>query len=424
MSNNVLSGEKLSKIREDLDITQKELACKGITRSTISQIECGAMKLTHYKANLLAKRIKELEYAKNVKLPYDVSAEYLMDKNDSIEEKFNNYLLMIEKQTDICDFENIIKEADTLIKDFDISYEKQLQLYEQAFKFYDENNIEENLEYCIWKMMQIYIIKKDNKNIINMFQRLIYWYYVRGEYLNVIRFKNILETNYNVKRGDKESVFRIFHNVALSYYQLKNYDECLKYLKKIKNMKAAEKYRLNHLETEAAVMVQNKEYETANKLYLEILQKAKDNQIYSDLIANTYSNIANLHYEKKDYVQAEKFINMALQNEISNNYYMVSIYLNAFLIYLELKNTEKIKYYYTLALNNAIKTNNSTVQKRLSDLLLKYYIESSMTDEVMNLSWQLINNININFDISEVLLRAAAFLKRTDILDLYLINKK
>lgn len=158
------TGEKVKKLREQLNLTQEDLIAENVTRGLISMIETGRRDISYKTAVRLAEKFNEKAEELNIILNIDEG--YLMR---SPSEDAEIYCLNKLKNDDIT--QSTIDEIWTLIKQYDLlevqaktyfkfgeidlekkKFDKACANYDQAIKIYKSMGKNEKLGYIYERM--------------------------------------------------------------------------------------------------------------------------------------------------------------------------------------------------------------------------------------------------------------------------------
>lgn len=381
--NFLTSGQKLKAAREYLGLKQRELECENLSRGMISLLEtdnCKAV-MTPALANKLAKRLNYLQQKIEVYLPYKLTADYLLEGVKEQAEKVikNNINMLLVIKKDKGAFINILKKSERIIKCYEVDISLRLEIYKLSLKFFFDNSDFDMAEKYAYKCNDIYEKQNDTENIFLIKDKIIRINYLQEKYIRVIVVaESIRIDNIIIKMPEYQNVC---FNTALADYELNQFNECLKWINRLKNFELPVEKELAVLNLKANVLGELSQYEEAEKEHLYIIEKSVQAENY-DFAANSYSNLAEIYLRKKDIVKADEFIRSALSIDIKEEVIKGNVLLNAFLLSI-IKNESKLaRYYFKQALNIELKLKRYAKQQKLLDLYFDFCFSNCLGDEI------------------------------------------
>ena len=374
-------GEKLKQARFELDITQEQLSCEKLSRRAISTIESGMRKLNYSTANIIVERINELQKQLRQALDYDFTVDYLMEDIETQVTKEIEHIierLSNQKNEQTCD--EMIKRADRISKEYSVNPDLMIKVNNLAIEFYFKTYDFDNALYFTNKNIKRYLIKKDELNtfLLQCCQSGIN--ISLEDYKAVISIARSLDINEDIKRKKEYSV--ICYNTALAYYYLNDFKTSMDWLEKINQNELPFSKKLEIKNLIGTILIKQTKFEEAEKNYNQIIKEAKENHIY-DLVANSYSNIAEIYRLKNDNEKALEYINNALEIKCETYTFLMNIFRNALLISIECGlNQNDISRYFENALKFSTILKRKKVQFQLLNIYLKYCCENSYDNGV------------------------------------------
>ncbi|WP_257788331.1 helix-turn-helix domain-containing protein [Clostridium saccharoperbutylacetonicum] len=380
----------MKELRKILNMTQVELAEGICSINNISLLENNKQKLTYKLAVRLA-----TNFNKKSKNTLITTEELMRDEDDQaniiIE---NNIISTLEKIKIIKSFEEMLDEAEWLLKKYNITDKNKIKLYNTASNFY-YNNYSYYKSYEMCRIGLTIAINCGNKLEEANF-------YISKARINVA-LKKYLEALHQLEHAEKINDFdndelfrRICFNKAVLYKKMNKFAESLEYLDKIKNIVNDQK-RMMDLKTMYANCLEClQEYEKSEKEYIEILDIAMklNNQ---DLIALTYRNLSELHFNMKNNKNALMFINASLENNHNNSHVNDDMFFAA-KIYKRLEKYSEAKKYLLRALEISEETdreNSELIENIIYELILIYIIEND--EDNINLMEQKSKELNVDY---------------------------
>jgi len=224
-----ISGSILKKIRRDLSLRQKDLKCEGL--SNISRIENREAPISYTIAKRLCNKINKIIEERNIKLDYPVTIDLLIGKTKVLR---NDLLDRLE----YCENENtIFEEINQVISNLDNN--AAIEFILNVLKILNEDAYKYNeiiCDYCY----RIIHYSLPSRIRIDIFNYLIKSYFIQNQHVVVIGIGKSLESEV-YENATQEQKEKFFGNIANSYFQIGNYNECQKMLKSISNFTSAER---------------------------------------------------------------------------------------------------------------------------------------------------------------------------------------
>lgn len=256
--------EKISLLRKEFRITQKELGQEEFSQSYIASLESGQRELKEDMLLFLWKSfekiLKEKEIYKTInfewfKRPFEEEKELIF------QEKINT----IKESTSILELKNLFLELEK-IKDFLSIEERALIFHNLAYKFmtFGENS----LGYSVYD--SIYLIFNEIKDIKLLGKILNNFLVIMKKLKNFNRFENLVDLFEN-REKDLDKIIKIYIIDSLceiSFY-LADYEKEFNFLKMLENLCSYKKEKiltLNRLE----LLIDINKLNEAKKLYKKI----------------------------------------------------------------------------------------------------------------------------------------------------------
>lgn len=326
-------SERVRTLRLLLNLTQNSLAIKsGIRREKINSIENNKLEITWNIANKIASGFNYVMEKRKINI--QVTGGFFMESLETQKERILNYKIgkfMSKKNVDITmdrievlkfsqETENFILECNfPLRKKFDF-YVKIINLNLKFYQF-EESKIQ------VFKALEIAAKLNDYKLSLKIYSRLavIYLRLQEKGYKELLILKRtteeFIENLYQIKIENDEECQRylkvIYYNAAIAYVEIEQYKKAIKSIRDItERFKLSDYERLDVKLLQSYCEFKNKNFQVAKNLYLEILQEAQKND-YLRIICESSVGLAKLYYEFEDLVNAEKYINIAI--EVNNN---------------------------------------------------------------------------------------------------------
>ncbi|EOC99583.1 tetratricopeptide repeat protein [Caldisalinibacter kiritimatiensis] len=308
--------EKIKSIRKYLGLKQEELTDGQISRSLISYIENGKVKLTKTVAETIAKCIKEVLINKDIHL--DIDADYLM--SDEIKQAniaIEKYLTKLNKAVKEND-EELIKEIikkEKIWSKWDVP-EKQAVIYELIGDYY-YNNMKFRDGYMYYIKAHECNIKIDNNyKSAEVVTKIARCSLLLKDYEDSIKLNKHALAILEKSNIESENLYkRCLFNIAIAYKDLRNHEKVLEYLYKIENSG----YQLSDSQSIDIFILKgnsyygNGDYNEAEIYYkkaIELAEKKKDRE----RLSLVYMNISALYNKIGKVEKTINFGKKALEN--------------------------------------------------------------------------------------------------------------
>ena len=392
-------GEKIRRIRGYLGLKQYEITGGKVTRNLISYIENGKTKLVKDTAEIIVYCMNK--WAEEKKMSLNINVEYLM--RDEITQSrivLENHLKNLKKyiNSQNGEFENELKEADYILKDWDI-VDKKAEIYEIVGDYYHyrEQFNESHINYL--KSLESYIRISNHLKTALIYVKLgrcAIWCKNYEEAINLNNYASLILENENI--SDKWMEKRILFNNSLAYKKLGIYDKALLLLKRIENKMGhslSESQYLDILRLKANCYFENHNYSISEKIYKEIIDRATiSNNV--EFLALVYMNLSELYLVLKKEEKSIECINNSLKIRLNTNWeYLEEIYIELGKRYRDIYKYDLSEKYLLKALHESKKKNKFHLQIDIYKELLKSYIhwkKDSSIDELINSVKNIIND--------------------------------
>ncbi|WP_167356146.1 tetratricopeptide repeat-containing sensor histidine kinase [Chryseobacterium jejuense] len=246
---------------------------------------------------------------------------------------YGNLSSMYEAKRDVVKTLEYADKSIALFKSTEDYYEMNYTIVNKGI-FYSHINEYEKAISCLFTALKYFEKnKKENQEGISYVNSVIGTVYIdQGEYLKAIEFfkKTIkyFENRKDPNGNEKYTLGMVYINCGSSYLLLKKYPEAVSYFNKALALSqelgdyATTSVILNKL---AQVKMEEKEFEESDSL----LRKALETDPGELSKANTYINLGDLYYRKKEFIKSESFLeegfsiskkinNLQLQEKSSN----------------------------------------------------------------------------------------------------------
>lgn len=300
--------------RNLLGITQKELACEKITSNYIYMLESGRRKLSITIASILASNFNEIASKKGILL--NLTAEDLLEDQKAI---LNNHYMkhfyyLQEKEFCMDEYGDLFKKAlEHDLSEVIVAVGKDIGECE-----YEKSNYSSAIKYLTIALERIELLKEPITEI-NILNRIGTSHYMLGEYKSAIKFLEKawakLEIN-NIE--DPELNGRVLFNIALSYTELKAYEESLVYIERISNIKGINKKEfIKSVVLKANIYHKMSQHRRALDIYEAMEKSEKDYLVYYNM--SIISNSLSMYDDSLKYLNLSIELQSRNESELTTN---------------------------------------------------------------------------------------------------------
>ncbi|MBU5225048.1 tetratricopeptide repeat protein [Clostridium senegalense] len=401
--------------RNLLRITQKELA-EGLSSSNyIYMLENGKKKLSMAMAVKLANRFNELSQEKGIIL--NITAKDLLRTSEEIiEEHYTEEFEDLKKGK--YDFEKFKKLLDKVTENkvINLMIKINREIGENEYK---ENNCNLALKYFqnAFELMQSNSLQTETSIIkVEILNRIGTCHYKLFEYNLCIEYlKKAYKMYLDYNLYDDEVLGRILYNLALTVYDIENYDDAIMYLNsaiELKNISNVDKIKINILKANIYYKTKQKleslmvykEIEKYEKSYLvyynmsiilrelgykeesnEYIKKSMELQLddSSEVTTNTLLQLSYMYRENKQYMESLRCLQKATIN--AKRFLQVDKYVECYEgIFQSLKGMNRLRefedYVEDILYEIDIYHENYKILYRITLLLFQYTSEISKLD--------------------------------------------
>lgn len=250
-------------------------------------------------------------------------------------------------------------------------YEKAISCLFTALKYFEKN-------------------KKENQEGISYVNSVIGTVYIdQGEYLKAIEFLkktiNYFENRKNLNGNEKYTLATVYINCGSSYRLLKKYPEAVSYFNKAL---AISKELGDYVNTSiilnklAQIKMDEKEFDESDSL----LRKALEADTGELSKANTYINLGDLYYQKKEFIKSESFLEQgfSISKKINNLELQEKSSNLLFKVYKENNNFKKALEVYEFQAKLKDSSNVEASKNALAQQQLKYDFQKKQFDLELN----------------------------------------
>jgi tetratricopeptide (TPR) repeat protein len=294
-------GEKVRKLREQLDLNQEDLQTEKVSRGLISMIETGKRDVSYATAIKLAEKFNQKADKLNIIL--NVDADYLMRspnedaemyclgqlKDDEISQSKINEILQLSEEYDLIGIRAKIYFKMGQINEEKKNYEDACKNYEDAIKIYKTMGKDKELG-------QIYLRMGISKGKNLQYDTSIVYFNLSQYYSFVYEDKKIQQSS--------------LYNLANAYKKINKIDLALDTVQKYLNIADETDLFYNFgFNTKAICYELKGDYNRAIDTYNVLLNKISDNK--NPILGYVYNNLGLNYCHKNDFKESLKYFEMA-----------------------------------------------------------------------------------------------------------------
>jgi transcriptional regulator with XRE-family HTH domain len=282
------AGEKLRKLRQQLDIDQDTLTKIGVSRNFISMLENNKRVLPHNRAIQLAELLRNVAKEKNINI--NISDDYLIS---TPQEEAMHYCLTALDNLKASD------EADTLmeiINKYDLGTVKPRYYLTLADIFFEDKNYTQSFIN--------YLNALDSYKRLNDYIKAPYIYNRLGR-CRILKLDYSEGLSYFLKAYESslyysdEKIKKIsLYNIAWCSYNLNNFDDSLKYINEYLQLCSIENSLDEYMRAtilKASCFVKKKDNNSAVSLYCDAVKLFED--LYDPMLGYIYTNLGEISLE-------------------------------------------------------------------------------------------------------------------------------
>ncbi|MDM1553103.1 MULTISPECIES: tetratricopeptide repeat protein [Chryseobacterium] len=303
---------------------------------------------------------------------------------------YGNLSSMYEAKRDVVKTLEYADKSIALFKSTGDYYEMNYTLVNKGV-FYSHINEYEKAISCLFTALKYFEKNKnENQEGISYVNSVIGSVYIdQEEYLKAIEFLkktiNYFEKKKNLTGNDQYTLSMVYSNCGSSYLLLKKYPEAVSYFNKALALsKALGDYAttsiiLNKL---AQVKMEEKEFEESDPLLRKALET--DNGELSK--ANTYINLGDLYYRKKEFKKSESFLEegFSISKKINNLQLQEKSSNLLFKVYKENNNFKKALEVYEFQNKLKDSSNIEAAKNALAQQQIKYDFQKKQLNLELN----------------------------------------
>lgn len=303
---------------------------------------------------------------------------------------YGNLSSMYEAKRDVVKTLEYADKSIALFKSTGDYYEMNYTLVNKGV-FYSHINEYEKAISCLFTALKYFEKNKnENQEGISYVNSVIGSVYIdQEEYLKAIEFLkktiNYFEKKKNLTGNDQYTLSMVYSNCGSSYLLLKKYPEAVSYFNKALALsKALGDYAttsiiLNKL---AQVKMEEKEFEESDSLLRKALET--DNGELSK--ANTYINLGDLYYRKKEFKKSESFLEegFSISKKINNLQLQEKSSNLLFKVYKENNNFKKALEVYEFQNKLKDSSNIEAAKNALAQQQIKYDFQKKQLNLELN----------------------------------------
>lgn len=390
-------GEKIKRIRKNLNLKQFQIVGEDVTRNLISAIENDKANLTPKVAKIIASNINK--FCKENNIPFKVTEEYLLEDTitqaNIIADKYIEFIKLNEKNPSF-DFSNTVKNAEDFFLKYNLP-EKKVIVYELF-----GNILTSNFDY--YKAYTYYIKSYENctkisntTSEIDILSKLSYICMKLNKYNEAIDYNQLALIHSSCLSANL--LFSFKFNNALAYKKLNMLEEALNeltYLEKLfKDLD--ENYKFQALTLKANCYKELKQYKSAIDLHTSLLV-ATNNNVERSLII--ICNLLEIYLLLKDRKNTKKLLDkcsnyLSSYKQTEDSEYTCQIYREIANSYLLIEDIELARLYFDESVKYGKKRKNQRVLSNVLSSLFDIYNADSNTTDMDNLKNEVLELISL-----------------------------
>lgn len=303
---------------------------------------------------------------------------------------YSNLSSMYEAKRDVVKTFEYVDKSIALFKSTGDYYEMNYTIVSKGMSYSHINEYEKAIS-CLFTALKYFEKdKKENQEGISYVNSVIGTVYIdQGEYLKAIEFlkKTIhyFEQKKNLTGNEKYTLSMAYSNCGSAYRLLKKYPEAVSnFNKALALTRELEDYAttsiiLNKL---AQIKMEEKEFEESDSL----LRKALETDSGELSKANTYINLGDLYYRKKEFIKSQSFLEegFSISKEINNLDLQEKSSNLLFKVYKENNNFKKALEVYEFQAKLKDSSNVEASKNALAQQQLKYDFQKKQFDLELN----------------------------------------
>lgn len=380
--NLMTNQEKLIFIRTFLKARQKDLARNDITREFISMVESGKRNMSRDVAIDIMRNAIEFAKEKEIELNYDeefiarnneedlcVLCESLPNNEESFEKC--DYISALGKEKNMQWPEVYATKKKGNIYVVNQEYDKAERVYRKCLNLIDrigsnalKQEIYNNLGLIKDRCLQYY-------DAVVYYQEALNYCYINNEF--------------TIK--DK-----INYNIGLTYYNMEDYEKSLDTLQRLLDDEVEKSsYYYKSKMIQGVIFYKLKKTTIAIDIFYNLLN---DKDLDSDLIFRIYNNIALCYIDEKKYIEAEKFLDKAIERADEERRFKHEVLGDKGSLYFELERYEEAKDFLNKSVEISEEIGNYKYQLEGLKLLYKIYFEEKDESEQEKILIRILNVAN------------------------------
>ncbi|MEG0234707.1 MAG: helix-turn-helix transcriptional regulator [Cetobacterium sp.] len=374
--------DRLKYIRQKYNIKQKELDCEYLNKKVYSYIETRRRELSEKTLEKILKRFNEVLKEKNIN-----QVITRKEVEISVEKQVAEYIEMTTKNNQI----EVLEELEQLLEKYPSNKGRGL-VYKSFGDIENENkNYSEAIKNYILAN-NYFVIVSDYNNLSETLYQLTRCYYFLGLKEEL---KNIYK-NFNRYFEKLEKKEYIFYNIALGFYQCKEYQNALELLENI-NFFLNDEIEFKIFLLKNICLENLGDFHKSERKYIEYLEKETNEKNKKLLLTNLIENYRKQKEFNKiknymvDYI---KILNLFSEEENQNAYWLLGR------LFRDLDENISAKLYYLRGILIGVNIGKEYFDSENYYIMLEEYIEICETyDEVIEVEKIYNETIKVIFNL-------------------------
>ncbi len=310
-------GEKIKKLRIDLNLKQNDIVDEQVTRNFISMLENGKTKLSYKVAQIIADRVKDICALQGV--PFIYSADYLMETvEEQVKKQCDRYISLLTEgknsvNGDVC------SEIESFITQY--NHLNTLALSLALAEFYDEKQAYAKEYHTVFTAFAAQMPSFHSKPYIKLLLYLTYCCIRLEKYEEALKYCDYVLEHQSLLID--RHLFAFKYNRTLSFLNLKRFEAVCHEVTQMNDTfhyTPDQKININTLLALAHMYLKN--YDVSESILLSMHEKAS--ALGSGFKRMNLSNLLRLYLEKNDLECIQLYYKKCMQSlseEKETSYY-------------------------------------------------------------------------------------------------------
>lgn len=408
------SGQKIKRLRQELGLTQNDIAGTEITRNLISYIENDKVPLTKSAAKIIINNIHHFCKENGLSIDPSINEQYLLEDVKMQANKLaDEYIEILDTKhiDNPSNIENIIKEFEYIFMNYGLM-ERRVDAYKKIGDIYRKFSKYSSAYTYYIKAYENTGILSNNTKQLDILLNLINCCLTLERNSEALELCNLVHP---FKNSISDDIFlKFIFNSILAYKRLSMYDECLKQISFLEHNYKIDNSLNFELKTLKANCYKCKMYYTEALAIQKILLGNLDPSDYEKKLV-VLCNILEIYMLLNDSAKLKEYLSYCFDliedyDMLPNKIYSADIYCDIALALKEINNLELSKVYFFKTLYESRKNQKISIVTSAFENLISIFIEQNDLKKLSELKNTLLEFISLEI------------LPKNDMLILKLIN--